>query len=58
MKIKKIEAYDLTIPHEVDCRPPWGPGRVEKSRDFTLVIVRTDEGVSGYSGGMDTMQRR
>lgn len=51
MKIKKIEAYDLTIPHEVDCRPPWAPGRVENSRDFTLIIVRTDEGVSGYSGG-------
>lgn len=51
MKIVAIEAFDLVIPHKVECRPPWAPGRVETSRDFTLVIVRTDEGISGYGGG-------
>lgn len=51
MKITNIEAFDLTVPHKVECRPPWAPGRVESARDFTLVIVRTDEGVTGYGGG-------
>lgn len=51
MKIKEIKAYNLFIPHEVKCRPPWAPGRVEEGREFTFIIIRTNEGISGYGGG-------
>jgi L-alanine-DL-glutamate epimerase-like enolase superfamily enzyme len=50
MKITEVKAYNLEIPYEVEYRPAWQPGLVRKSRDFTLAIVRTDEGLSGYAG--------
>ncbi len=51
MKVTHIETYDLVIPNEVVCRPPWAPGREERTRDFTLIIVRTDAGIDGIAGG-------
>lgn len=51
MKIADIEVFDLVIPHEVECCPPWAPGRVETARNFTLAIVRTDSGMFGVAGG-------
>jgi len=50
VKIREIKAYNLEIPYDVAYRPAWQPGLVRKSRDFTLAIVRTDEGISGYGG--------
>lgn len=49
MKIKAIEAYNLEIPYDVEYRPAWQPGLVRKSRDVTLAIIRTDDGLSGYA---------
>jgi L-alanine-DL-glutamate epimerase-like enolase superfamily enzyme len=51
MKVTGVSTYDLVIPNEVVCRPPWAPGREERARDFTLVIVRTDQGIDGIAGG-------
>jgi len=51
MKIRQVESFDLTIPHEVVCRPAWAPGREESARAFTVVLVHTDTGLSGIGGG-------
>ncbi|NLL61846.1 MAG: mandelate racemase/muconate lactonizing enzyme family protein [Candidatus Atribacteria bacterium] len=51
MKITHIEAYDLNIPCDIKYSAAWAPGVSEEFRKFTLVIVRTDEGLSGYGGG-------
>lgn len=51
MKIAHIESFDLLIPNEVVCRPPWAPGREETHRSFTLVLVDTDDGLTGIGGG-------
>ncbi|MBV8601320.1 MAG: mandelate racemase/muconate lactonizing enzyme family protein [Candidatus Eremiobacteraeota bacterium] len=50
MKIAEIRAYNLEIPYDAEYRPAWQPGLVRKSRDFTLAIVRTDDGITGYAG--------
>ncbi len=51
MKISDIEAYDLVIPYDSYLQPAWAPGVVVKSRNFTLVLVHTDSGITGYGGG-------
>jgi L-alanine-DL-glutamate epimerase-like enolase superfamily enzyme len=51
VKIVEVVATDLDIPYEVPYRPAWQPGLVRTSRDFTLVRVRTDDGLTGYGGG-------
>lgn len=50
LKIAEVRAYNLEVPYEVEYRPPWQPGLVRTSRDCTLAIIRTDEGISGYAG--------
>ncbi len=50
MKITEITAHNLDIPYDVEYRPAWQPGLVRKTRDFTLVCVRTDAGIVGYAG--------
>ncbi len=50
MKITDVEAYNLTIPYEEPFYPAWQPGLVLQARNFTFVIVRTSEGISGYAG--------
>jgi L-alanine-DL-glutamate epimerase-like enolase superfamily enzyme len=50
MKITEVKAYNLEIPYEVEYRPAWQPGLVRRSRDFTLALVRTDDGITGYAG--------
>jgi L-alanine-DL-glutamate epimerase-like enolase superfamily enzyme len=50
MKIVEVRATNLEIPYATPYRPAWQPGLVRRSRDFTLVSVRTDEGIVGYGG--------
>jgi D-galactarolactone cycloisomerase len=50
MKIVEVIATNLTIPYDVPYRPAWQPGIVRNSRDFTLVRIRSDEGLTGYAG--------
>ena len=49
MKIREVRAFNLEIPYAVEYRPAWQPGLVRKSRDVTLAIVRTEDGLSGYA---------
>jgi L-alanine-DL-glutamate epimerase-like enolase superfamily enzyme len=50
MKITQVQATNLEIPYSSPYRPAWQPGLVRASRDFTVVVVRTDEGLTGYAG--------
>ena len=50
MKIVEVIATNLTIPYAVPYRPAWQPGVVRNSRDFTLVRIRSDDGLTGYAG--------
>lgn len=50
MKIASVDAYDLRVPYGCEFRPAWQRGLVRTERDFTLVIVRTDNGLVGYAG--------
>src|SRR5688500_10437226 len=50
MRIAEVKATNLVIPYERPYRPAWQPGLVLTSRDFTLVAVRTDDGIVGYGG--------
>lgn len=50
MKITSVESADLEIPYEAPLRPAWQPGVTRLSRDFTFVAVRTESGITGYSG--------
>ena len=54
MKIVEVIASNLTIPYEVPYRPAWQPGIVRNSRDFTLVRIRSDEGLTGMPAAMAT----
>lgn len=50
MKIIEVKATNLEIPYQRPYRPAWQPGLVRNSRDFTLVAVRTEDGIVGYGG--------
>jgi L-alanine-DL-glutamate epimerase-like enolase superfamily enzyme len=50
MKITEVQATNLEIPYSAPYRPAWQPGLVRTSRDFTLVRVRTANGLIGYAG--------
>lgn len=50
MKIVEVKATNLEIPYATSYRPAWQPGLVRASRDFTIVALRTDEGLVGYGG--------
>jgi D-galactarolactone cycloisomerase len=50
MKITAVQATNLEIPYDVPYHPAWQPGLVRQSRDFTIVRVATDEGITGYGG--------
>jgi D-galactarolactone cycloisomerase len=42
--------YDIEIPYEQEFRPAWQPGLLRSSRDFTIVCIDTEEGITGYAG--------
>src|SRR5512136_2741331 len=50
MKIVDVLATNLTIPYPGPVRPAWQPGLVATSHNFTLVRVRTDDGLTGIGG--------
>jgi L-alanine-DL-glutamate epimerase-like enolase superfamily enzyme len=50
MKIVDVIGNNLTIPYPGEVRPAWQPGLVATSHNFTLVRIRTDEGITGYAG--------
>src|SRR5574341_396742 len=50
MKIVDVLANNLTIPYPGEVRPAWQPGLVVTSHNFTLVRIRTDQGITGYGG--------
>lgn len=49
MKINEIQAFDLRLPYTVPFRPAHQPGRILESRNHTLVVVRTEDGTTGYA---------
>ena len=50
MKIVEVAATNLVIPYTTPYRPSWQPGLVRKDRDFTIVAIRTEDGITGYAG--------
>jgi len=50
MKIAEVTATNLTIPYAAPYRPAWQPGVVRTSRDFTIVKIRTEDGIAGWGG--------
>jgi D-galactarolactone cycloisomerase len=51
MKIKAIELYHVSIPLKKTFWPTWIPGYPQTHNRFTLIKIRTDEGIEGYSAG-------
>jgi D-galactarolactone cycloisomerase len=50
MNIVEVAATNLVIPYTTPYRPSWQPGLVRKDRDFTIVAIRTEDGITGYAG--------
>lgn len=50
MNIVNIETTNLEIPYETPFRPAWQPGIAKESRDFTIVMIETDNGIKGFTG--------
>lgn len=50
LRIRAVESYNVQLPYEHEFRPSWQPGLVRDSREFTLVKVTTEGGVTGWSG--------
>jgi L-alanine-DL-glutamate epimerase-like enolase superfamily enzyme len=51
MKITAIELYHVSIPLKEVFWPTWIPGYPQTHNRFTLIKIRTDEGIDGYSAG-------
>lgn len=51
MRIVDIETYVCHFPHE-PFSPSWTPGITSRSSGVAIFVVKTDEGVSGFSGAM------
>lgn len=51
MKITTIELYHVSIPLRQTFWPTWIPGYPQTHNRFTLIKIRTDEGIDGYSAG-------
>lgn len=50
MQITDVQAFNLEIPYKHEYRPAWQPGLVRHSRDFTLVKIITEDGLTGWGG--------
>jgi len=51
MKIAEIELFHLNIPLKETFWPTWIPGYPQTHNRFTLIRIRTDDGIEGYSAG-------
>ncbi len=49
--IARIELFHVAVPLPAPFYPSWIPGFPQTENRFTLIRVRTDEGVVGYSAG-------
>ena len=51
MRITAIELYHVSIPLKETFWPTWIPGYPQTHNRFTLIKLKTDEGIEGYSAG-------
>lgn len=52
MKITAIELYHVSIPLKETFWPSWIPGYPQTHNRFTLIKLKTNEGITGYSAGV------
>ncbi|MGV9801960.1 mandelate racemase/muconate lactonizing enzyme family protein [Mycobacterium sp. NPDC003449] len=50
VRIRSLEAFNLTLPYDNDFKPSWQPGLARADREFTLVKLVTEGGVIGWAG--------
>lgn len=58
MKIKKLELFRVTIPLPKPFYPSWIPGYPQTENRFTLLRLTTDDGLQGYSAGVEMEEER
>lgn len=51
MKITAIELFHVSVPLKETFWPTWIPGYPQTHNRFTLIKIKTDEGIEGYSAG-------
>lgn len=51
MNITAIELYHVSVPLKETFWPTWIPGYPQTHNRFTLIKIKTDEGIEGYSAG-------
>ena len=49
MKIERIELWHVELPLPAPFEPAWIPGYVQTENRFTLLCLRTDSGLEGFS---------
>lgn len=50
-KIEKIELHHLDVPLPTALFPVWIPGYPQYRQSYTLLVVRTNDGLTGYASG-------
>ncbi len=50
-KVERIELYHVDVPLDVPFLPSWIPGYPQTACRFTLIRLRTDDGLEGISAG-------
>lgn len=58
MKIKRVDLYRVTIPLPKPFYPSWIPGYPQTENRFTLLRLKTDTGLVGYSAGVEMEEER
>lgn len=58
MKVKRLELYRVTIPLPKPFYPSWIPGYPQTENRFTLLRVLTDDGIEGFSAGVEMEEER
>jgi L-alanine-DL-glutamate epimerase-like enolase superfamily enzyme len=50
LRIRSLEAFNLTLPYDNEFTPSWQPGLARPDRQFTLVKLTTEGGAVGWAG--------
>lgn len=51
MKIARIDLWHVSVPTPAPFHPSWIPGFPQTANRFTLLRLRTDDGIEGWSAG-------
>lgn len=52
MRITGVDTYICRFPNEAPFAPSWTPGLTSHDNGCAIHVIKTDEGIEGYAGGM------